>query len=124
MFKTVHVFFSMACDFFHPNIGGVESHIYQLSQCLIQRGHKVVIITHQYGSQRKGVRNMNGNLKVNSLCRVPIYNITLLIIQLSYVRIKNIKEGFRVFKRTTRHFFIHKAVVVKGVKSELSGLDI
>ena len=33
--------YSMVSDFFYPNMGGVESHIYQLSQCLIQRGHKV-----------------------------------------------------------------------------------
>ena len=32
---------SMVSDFFYPNMGGVESHIYQLSQCLIALGHKV-----------------------------------------------------------------------------------
>ena len=32
---------SMLSDFFHPNVGGVEGHIYQLSQCLLSRGHKV-----------------------------------------------------------------------------------
>ena len=32
---------SMVSDFFFPNTGGVESHIYQLSQCLLLRGHKV-----------------------------------------------------------------------------------
>lgn len=31
----------MVCDFFHPNVGGVENHIYMLSANLIQRGHKV-----------------------------------------------------------------------------------
>lgn len=31
----------MACDFFYPNVGGIENHIYQLSQCLMARGHKV-----------------------------------------------------------------------------------
>lgn len=31
----------MACDFFYPNCGGIETHIYQLSQCLIALGHKV-----------------------------------------------------------------------------------
>lgn len=30
----------MVSDFFYPNTGGVELHIYQLSQCLIARGHK------------------------------------------------------------------------------------
>ncbi|KAK5890445.1 hypothetical protein CesoFtcFv8_013964 [Champsocephalus esox] len=32
----------MVSDFFYPNMGGVESHIYQLSQCLIEKGHKVM----------------------------------------------------------------------------------
>ena len=31
----------MVSDFFYPNMGGVENHIYYLSQCLLQRGHKV-----------------------------------------------------------------------------------
>ena len=31
----------MVCDFFHPNIGGVENHIYMLSVCLMKKGHKV-----------------------------------------------------------------------------------
>ncbi|XP_051938353.1 phosphatidylinositol N-acetylglucosaminyltransferase subunit A isoform X2 [Hippocampus zosterae] len=44
----------MVSDFFYPNMGGVESHIYLLSQCLIEKGHKVVVVTHAYG-HRKGV---------------------------------------------------------------------
>ena len=31
----------MVSDFFYPNCGGVEGHIYQLSQCLLQRGQQV-----------------------------------------------------------------------------------
>ena len=31
----------MVSDFFYPNPGGVETHIYQLSQCLMARGNKV-----------------------------------------------------------------------------------
>ena len=56
---------SMVCDFFFPNIGGVENHIYQLSQCLIKRGHKVVIVTHSYGKCR-GIRWLSDKLKVCS----------------------------------------------------------
>lgn len=41
----------MVSDFFFPNVGGVEEHIYNLSQCLLQKGHKVVVITHSYGDR-------------------------------------------------------------------------
>nr|SVE81902.1 EOG090X0515 [Daphnia magna] len=53
----------MVSDFFYPNLGGVESHIFTLSQCLIKLGHKVVVITHFYGN-RVGVRYMTNGLKV------------------------------------------------------------
>ncbi|CAB3235681.1 unnamed protein product [Arctia plantaginis] len=53
----------IASDFFYPNTGGVEEHIYNLSQCLIKRGHKVVIITHSYG-ERIGIRYLTCGLKV------------------------------------------------------------
>jgi phosphatidylinositol glycan class A protein len=31
----------MVSDFFHPDVGGVEGHIYSLSVELMRRGHKV-----------------------------------------------------------------------------------
>ncbi|KAE8722790.1 Detected protein of confused Function [Hibiscus syriacus] len=31
----------MVSDFFYPNFGGVENHIYYLSQCLLKLGHKI-----------------------------------------------------------------------------------
>nr|XP_014352204.1 PREDICTED: phosphatidylinositol N-acetylglucosaminyltransferase subunit A isoform X2 [Latimeria chalumnae] len=63
----------MVSDFFYPNMGGVESHIYQLSQCLIERGHKVVIATHAYGN-RKGIRYLTNGLKVYYLPLKVMYN--------------------------------------------------
>lgn len=36
----------LVSDFFYPNMGGVESHLYQLAQCLLENGHQVVIVTH------------------------------------------------------------------------------
>ncbi|GAV64347.1 Glycos_transf_1 domain-containing protein/PIGA domain-containing protein [Cephalotus follicularis] len=53
----------MVSDFFYPNFGGVENHIYYLSQCLLKLGHKVVVMTHAYGN-RSGVRYMTNGLKV------------------------------------------------------------
>jgi len=35
---------AMVSDFFFPNVGGVENHMYQLSQCLIRKGHKVNVV--------------------------------------------------------------------------------
>ncbi|XP_035663691.1 N-acetylglucosaminyl-phosphatidylinositol biosynthetic protein-like [Branchiostoma floridae] len=67
----------MVSDFFFPNTGGVESHIYQLSQCLLQRGHKVVVITHAYG-RRTGVRYLTNNLKVYYLPLLVAYNQCIL----------------------------------------------
>ena len=45
----------LVSDFFYPNMGGVESHLYQLAQCLLEKGHQVIIITHSYAN-RTGVR--------------------------------------------------------------------
>ncbi|KAI4317469.1 hypothetical protein L6164_025336 [Bauhinia variegata] len=53
----------MVSDFFYPNFGGVENHIYYLAQCLLKLGHKVVVLTHAYGN-RSGVRYVTGGLKV------------------------------------------------------------
>jgi phosphatidylinositol N-acetylglucosaminyltransferase subunit A len=53
----------LVSDFFYPNFGGVETHIWCLAQCLIQRGHKVIVVTHVYGN-RVGIRYMTNGLKV------------------------------------------------------------
>jgi hypothetical protein len=34
----------MVSDFFFPNIGGVENHIFELSQVLLKRGIKVIVV--------------------------------------------------------------------------------
>ncbi|KAJ2899916.1 Phosphatidylinositol N-acetylglucosaminyltransferase GPI3 subunit [Coemansia aciculifera] len=63
----------MVSDFFYPSMGGVESHLYNNSQCLMQRGHKVVIVTHSYGN-RQGVRYLAGGLKVYYMPAVIVYS--------------------------------------------------
>jgi hypothetical protein len=61
--RMINSFLSMVSDFFYPLIGGVENHIYQLSQCLIERNYKVIVVTHAY-DDRVGVRYMVNGLKV------------------------------------------------------------
>ena len=58
--------YSMVSDFFYPKMGGVEEHIFNLSQCLLMRGHKVIVLTHAYGD-RVGIRYMTNGLKVHIL---------------------------------------------------------
>ncbi|KAK1496934.1 hypothetical protein CABS01_11083 [Colletotrichum abscissum] len=69
MARTYNI--AMASDFFFPQPGGVESHIYQLSTKLIDRGHKVIIITHAYKG-RTGIRNLTNGLRV--------YHIPFLVV--------------------------------------------
>jgi glycosyltransferase involved in cell wall biosynthesis len=61
--QLVDVWCRLVSDFFYPQPGGVESHIYQLSQRLIDRGHKVIVITHAT-ADRTGIRYLTNGLKV------------------------------------------------------------
>jgi phosphatidylinositol glycan class A protein len=70
----------MISDFFHPEVGGVENHIYMLGASLIRRGHKVnlssfcrfprsnlrqvIVITHSHPPDRVGIRWLIPGLKV------------------------------------------------------------
>lgn len=64
---------ALVSDFFCPNAGGVETHIYFLAKCLLQLGHKVIVITHAYG-ERKGIRYLSNGLKVYYLPFIVFYN--------------------------------------------------
>ncbi|XP_059080411.1 phosphatidylinositol N-acetylglucosaminyltransferase subunit A-like [Tigriopus californicus] len=72
-----HYRIALVSDFFYPNSGGVESHLFQLAQCLMERGHRVIIITHFYGA-RIGLRFMTHGLKVYYLPIQPFYNKSVL----------------------------------------------
>ncbi|XP_061706474.1 phosphatidylinositol N-acetylglucosaminyltransferase subunit A [Cydia pomonella] len=88
----------MASDFFFPNTGGVEEHIFNLSQCLIKEGHKVIVITHSYG-ERTGVRYMTGGLKVYYLPVKVMYAQCILptmICNLALIRYILIRERIEI----------------------------
>jgi len=88
----------MISDFFYPNMGGVESHIFTLSQCLMKKGHKVVVITHSYGT-RVGVRYMTNGLKVYYLPIMVFFDqVTLptLVASLPLIRHIFIRESIEI----------------------------
>ncbi|XP_008809559.1 phosphatidylinositol N-acetylglucosaminyltransferase subunit A [Phoenix dactylifera] len=105
----------MVSDFFYPNFGGVENHIYYLSQCLLKLGHKVVVMTHAYG-KRSGVRYMTGGLKVyyvpwrpfimqNTL---PTFYLTLPIIRNIIVRERiTVVHGHQAFSTLCHEALMH-----------------
>ncbi|PSS01620.1 Phosphatidylinositol N-acetylglucosaminyltransferase subunit A like [Actinidia chinensis var. chinensis] len=105
----------MVSDFFYPNFGGVENHIYYLSQCLLKLGHKVVVMTHAYG-KRSGVRYMIGGLKVyyvpwkpflmqNTL---PTFYGTLPIIRTILIREKiSLVHGHQAFSTLCHEALMH-----------------
>lgn len=68
---------AMITDYFYPQPGGVEFHVYHLSQKLIDLGHSVVVITHDYGS-RNGVRTLTNGLKVYYVPFLAVYRSTAL----------------------------------------------
>lgn len=107
--------FSMVCDFFHPNVGGAENHIYMLASNLIKRGHKVctvmqyvvlfpniskvIVITHSYPPSRVGVRWLVPGLKVYYIpLRTIASSATLpnFFCFLPYFRTIIVREGVQI----------------------------
>ncbi|WCJ25253.1 Phosphatidylinositol N-acetylglucosaminyltransferase gpi3 subunit [Euphorbia peplus] len=105
----------MVSDFFYPNFGGVENHIYYLSQCLLQLGHKVVVMTHAYGN-RSGIRYMTGGLKVYYIPwrpfvmqnTLPTFYGTLPIIRTILIREKiSLVHGHQAFSTLCHEALMH-----------------
>lgn len=120
---------SMASDFFYPNTGGVESHIYQLSECLIQLGHKVIIISHAY-NDRTGVRYMTNGLKVYYLpvwvvynqCTLPTLFTTFPLVRYILIRERiDIVHGHSAFSALAHEVMFHaKTLHLKTVFTDHS----
>jgi len=89
----------MVSDFFHPNVGGVENHIYMLSCELLRRGHKVIVITHYHPPDRVGVRWLLPGLKVYYIPFIAIASSATLpnfFTFLPYYRTIMIREGINL----------------------------
>ncbi|CAL1708571.1 unnamed protein product [Somion occarium] len=90
---------ALVSDFFHPNVGGVESHIYMLGANLIQRGHRVIAITHAHPPDRVGVRWLMPSLKVYYIPFPTIASSATLpnfFTVLPYLRTIVLREGVKL----------------------------
>lgn len=105
----------MVSDFFYPNFGGVENHIYYLAQCLIKLGHKVVVMTHAYGN-RSGVRYMTTGLKVYYIPwrpflmqnTLPSFFLTLPIVRNILIRERiSVVHGHQAFSTLCHEALMH-----------------
>eukprot|EP00919_Chromeraceae_sp_WS-2016_P072671 GHVR01171779.1.p1 GENE.GHVR01171779.1~~GHVR01171779.1.p1 ORF type:complete len:457 (-),score=90.11 GHVR01171779.1:160-1530(-) len=86
----------MVSDFFYPGLGGVEMHIYQLSQCLILKGYKVIVITHSRGNCY-GIKYLTNGLKVYYLPYLDfVENCTLPTAYTTFPLVRNILIRERV----------------------------
>eukprot|EP00761_Pharyngomonas_kirbyi_P009792 gb/GECH01009810.1/.p1 GENE.gb/GECH01009810.1/~~gb/GECH01009810.1/.p1 ORF type:complete len:510 (+),score=78.89 gb/GECH01009810.1/:1-1530(+) len=89
-----HLCICLVSDFFYPGFGGVETHMYSLAQCLIRRGHRVIVVTRAYPPRYRGVRYLTGGLKVYYLPMAAVTldpgNVTLPTFHFSFPLIRNI----------------------------------
>nr|CAD7570791.1 unnamed protein product [Timema californicum] len=102
-------------NFFFPNMGGVEEHIFNLSQCLISRGHKVIVLTHSYGL-RVGIRYMTNGLKIFYLPVKVFYNqcvLPTMICSLPLIRYIFIRERITIVHgHSAFSALAHEAMVI------------
>lgn len=104
----------MVCDFFYPQPGGIELHIYQIAQQLIDRGHSVIVVTHAY-DKRSGVRCLTNGLKVYYVPFLRVYRESTLPTVFSFFPIfRNImiREQIQVVHgHASMSSFCHEAII-------------
>jgi phosphatidylinositol glycan class A protein len=112
---------ALVSDFFYPGFGGVEIHIYNVAQCLMRRGHKVIVISRAY-ADRNGVRHTTNGLKVYYLpmvgVKLPPGTVTLPTILGGMPLIRNIlvREGVTIVHgHQTTSNLCHEAMFHAGV---------
>lgn len=49
-------------------------HMYNVGQCLMELGHKVIVITTSYADERIGIRYLSNGLKVYYLPTTNLYS--------------------------------------------------
>ncbi|TBU03413.1 N-acetylglucosaminyl-phosphatidylinositol biosynthetic protein [Hamiltosporidium tvaerminnensis] len=105
---------AMVCDYFFPNIGGIETHIMCLSKELVKRNHKVIIITHSYDNY-KDIHY----LKVDKYNYIKVYYLSLPLV----CQNTTFPSLFSNFKHFFEIFVSNEIEIVHGHQS-MSNLSI
>ncbi|KAJ3332879.1 Phosphatidylinositol N-acetylglucosaminyltransferase gpi3 subunit [Kappamyces sp. JEL0680] len=93
-------------DFFYPNVGGIEGHMYHLSHRLVQWGHKVIIISHAYG-KRSGVRYLSSGVKVYYVSLPTVYSFFPLFRHIIIREGIEIVHGHAAFSSMAHEAILH-----------------
>ena len=88
----------MVSDFFHPNVGGVEGHIYQLAQCLIANGHKV---STDLRAERRGVLEQYSEMPPSPCVGCALALLQVTVVTHSYGNRKGVRYLSSYLKVTT-----------------------
>lgn len=90
---------AIVCDFFYPRLGGVEMHIWSLSQCLLRLGHRVCIITNLYTPPSKGLDTPSQRVGVRVMAKgLRVYYMNLHIMADQAI-LPTFTAGFPIFRK-------------------------
>lgn len=78
---------------FYPHIGGVEKHVLEISKILIEKGHKIVVVTELYDKRLDSKETVEG---------IKIY------------RIPNLKEGWFKKIKIWKWLLTHKDLIMSA----------
>jgi len=91
---------AIVSDFFVPSLGGVEMHMYNVAECLIEMGHKVIVISTNFGGERIGLRVLPNLLKVYHL------PLNMMVSGVSWC------DAFTLYMPILRHLFIRENIEI------------
>lgn len=72
----------MTSEFFFPSVGGVENHIYSISQCLLKQGHQIIVLTQERPSKGAyGIRYICPGIKVYHIpCKFMKFGVIMPVV--------------------------------------------
>lgn len=96
----------MATDFFYPSFGGIEEHVYNLSQILLRRGHKVNSLPAHRQRLNYGSKTIPHQL--SAACVLFYFRVQIIIITHCYGGshgVRYLSNGLKVYYLPIKVFY-------------------